>query len=345
MSFTLKQAIITQYNTDDPRMFSAVQVPDNFMLNNVRLPQTLCSQGKPGVGSLVLIGYMDSYVGYVVAILRESRTYITKEGYLRASTTDDSALLQPGEVFMESYGDPASAVPGTGCTFYMGNNGTITLTSGQTSDYIIIGGRDQDEDREVVINTDNGFFQSNIDDVTNIQSVFQFDDLNNIKVANQVVTTPDSSPIPVNVSVNELTMDFLGNVVLRNLTTGVTNSQLKFDVLGNVTLSNPVSSLTFSDTGAIALTGPTVNINNGTMGAARLNDFTLSNVSLDPTYWSMVTAMQAFFTALSGFTGSSPVPFSALGALGLAYIGQVPVAPVQMVGKINSASSTVKVGG
>jgi hypothetical protein len=110
-------------------------------------------------------------------------------------------------------------------------------------------------------------------------------------------------------------------VTLRNTTLGVDKGSVKINIAGNVTL------------------------NNGTLAAARITDSVISNISIDPLYWTMINALQAFFTALSAFQGGSPVVQSQLGVLGTAFLAQVPTAPSSLTGKISSGSSSVFIGG
>jgi hypothetical protein len=86
-------------------------------------------------------------------------------------------------------------------------------------------------------------------------------------------------------------------------------------------------------------------MNNGVNGVARLNDLAISTATSDPQYWLFINAIQGFFTAISAFAGGSPVVQSQLGALGIAFLAQSPIAPPSATSRISTASLTVKAGG
>jgi hypothetical protein len=365
MSLTIEQGIIMSYSDKAQRLVNVMQIPEHYVLANVRLPQVLKDQTLPAIGSLVIMARVDSFRSYIINVIRESKEFIDDDGSLRASTEDSVQALQYGEVYMESFGDPTSDVPGTGASFYMGNAGTITLTSGQTGEYITVGGSDTDDDHEIIINGGNVFLQGS-PTALNISSICQFDNLNNIQIGNNFLIEPTLTEQPI----CELTMDAVGSVVLRNTNAGVTKAQLNLDVTGEVTLENlaanfsmdPVgnvslsantnldvsstgamdisssSTLDMSATGAMTVSGSTVNINNGTFGAARLNDLTLSNASTDPAWWLWWSLLSTQIAALP----TVPLDGGATLKAGLAAL--FATIPTQIVGKINSASGTVKVG-
>ncbi len=88
----------------------------------------------------------------------------------------------------------------------------------------------------------------------------------------------------------------------------------------------------------ITMTGSAVTINDGTKGAARQDDATVSNSTLDSTFWTFMSNLVTVFNAHvhTGVTtgpGSSGPPGSPLGS-----------APTALVGKVNEGSSTVKIG-
>lgn len=365
MSFTLEQGVITGYANKAQRLVNVMQIPEHYMMTNVRLPQVLKDQTLPAVGSLVMMARTDSFRAYIINVLRESKDFIDDDGFLRASEEEAIQALQFGEVYMESFGDPTSEVPGTGASFYMGNTGTIVFTSGTTGEYITIGGSDDDSDHEIIINGANVFLQGT-PTALQISSICQFDNLNNIQLGNNLLIGTSLLEQPI----CELTMDSVGNVTLRNTNAGITKSQLNLDVTGEVTLENLASNLSMdpagnvslsanatldvSSTGAMSvstnttldissdaamtLSGSTVNINNGTFGAARLNDLTLSNASTDPAWWLFWSLLSTQIAALP----TTPLDGGATLKAGLAAL--FALVPTQIISKINSASATVKIG-
>lgn len=86
----------------------------------------------------------------------------------------------------------------------------------------------------------------------------------------------------------------------------------------------------------------TVNLNSGTNGVARLTDATLSNNSTDSAFWTfmsnLVTTFNTHVHSVPGVTTG--------GGTTTSVIPTVPMssAPTAQIGKINSASSTVKAG-
>lgn len=357
MSFSLEQGVIMSYADKAQRLVNVMQIPEHYMLTNVRLPQVLKDQTLPAVGSLVIMARADAFRCYIINVVRESKDFIDDDGFLRASTQDSVQALQPGEVYMESFGDPSSEVPGTGASFYMGNAGTINLISGQTGEYITIGGSDTDDDHEIIINGANVFLQGT-PTALQISSIVQFDNLNNIQMANNLLVGDTLLEQPI----CELTMDAVGTVVLRNTNAGITKSHLTLDVTGEVTLENLTGSISIDPAGnvsisanatmdvsatgamdissnaAMTISGSTVNINDGTFGAARLNDLTLSNASTDPAWW-------LFWSLLSTQIAALPtVPLDGGATLKAGLAALFALVPTQIISKINSASATVSIG-
>lgn len=354
MSFTLEQGVIIGYSNKAKRLINVRQIPENYILKNVRLPQVLKDQTLPAVGSLVMMARQDSFRVYVISVIRESTDFINTEGSLIASTEASVKALEPGELYFESFGDPTSDVPGTGASFYMGNAGTITLTSGQTGEYLTVGGSETDDDHEVIINGANVFLQGS-PSFLNISSICQFDNLNNIQIGNNFLIEPMLIEQPI----CELTMDSVGNVTLRNTNAGITKSQLNLDVTGEVTLENLTASLSMdpagnvglfanatldvSSTGAMTINGSTVNINNGTFGAARLNDLTLANPTTDPAFWNFWVQQALIFTLLPVATDPGTT-LALANSLRAALVLLLNTFPLSITGKINGASATVKIG-
>lgn len=313
MSYKIDQGVIQDYK--DATTVNILQIPDGYVMTSVRLPVVLSHQFKPKKGSVVLVASEGLYKSFIVCILREPVDFVNSENNTRGMTDATKDFLLPGELYMESAGDPSAPTAGTGSSIYLSNNGTITVSSGQRKECLIIGGRIDDTDHEVVLQGDNGFFQSTIDEVTNIRSTFTFDADNTLRVANDLVVS--TNPTLVETPMAELTFDNVGNVTLRNTVTptGVDKGSLKIDTLG------------------------VINLNGGTVGAARLNDTVLSNSSSDPTFWTSQSSLQTFMMGLSGLTG----PLAPVAAVAQAYLASVPLAPTSLTGKISTASTVVKV--
>lgn len=88
----------------------------------------------------------------------------------------------------------------------------------------------------------------------------------------------------------------------------------------------------------ITMNGSSITLNDGTKGAARLDDATLSNSTTDSTFW---TWFNNLMTAINGWT---PVPLDGGAALKTAISSYVASPPSSVTGKINAGSSTVNVG-
>jgi len=370
MAYTIYQGKLLNHDSHNPRIWSVLQYPDHYVMTNVRLPHLLQSQGIPQKGSIVLIASEGPYKAYVIAVLRDPLEFVSTNADLMGADPKSTAQAQPGEIFLESRGDPTANFPGFGSTLHLANDGTINLWDGKRKECLLIGGSDDDDDGEVILRGDKGFFESNVTPVTNVQSAFRFDDTNTLQVVNNVVTLP-STGVPIEVTTAELKIDTLGHIQLRNTTLGTTKDLLDFDVTGKLTLKNQFgtyeisasggiteqatlslslsagSTMSLSSTGNMTLTGSTINLNSGTFGIARLNDLTISNTSTDPIFWLMPPALSVFMTAIAAMVGGggNPVTMSALGALGATFVATVPIAPVSITGKISTSSTTVKAGG
>lgn len=370
MTYTIVQGEIITEPTFQ-RTVDVLQIPDHYMMTNVRLPRTLSQQYMPQRGSIVLVASEDAFKSYIIAVLREPLEFISREGIqgLRASSAADRNQLRPGEIFMESRGDPAAPFPGTGATFFMGNDGTITLHSGKRKEAIMIGGSDDDDDGEIIIQADNGFYESNINNLTLTRSVYRFDEDNNLTLGN-ILT--DGGVTDLEIPISELTMDTLGNTTLRNTIfgTGTDNAALdltaagvatlknnfgsfSISAAGEITLTNPLGTVTIAPSGNITVNGTTINMNNGgaTDFVARLNDQTLIDASTDPTFLAFLAALDAFtaliFTTFNLHTHlyspgpGGPTPTAPPIPL---LVTPPPTSPPTITGKINAASSTVKAG-
>src|SRR5579864_5949329 len=336
--YRIFQAQILAKDPTTPRQYSVVEIPNGQKLVGVQLGNALKDQSAPLLGSIVLVLQLDAYRSYILMVLREPFNFLTTNtqyrGFIPATgnVSQDIAIganpVQDGEIFMEATG-PASptgeGIPGFGAHLYLGNNGVAQIESGSMGEKLIIGGEGSSDDNEVILSADNGFIEGNPNDITQIQSTFNWDSLNNLQFGNVIANPVTSITIPL----SELMMDAIGNITLRNTTigTGVSLASLNMDPIGD-----------------ISLTGTTISLNNGTEGVARLNDLTTSNLAIDPLYWKFVTAIQAFFTALSAFQGGNPVLQSQLGVLGSTFLAQVPIAPTSLTSKISTSSITVTAG-
>src|SRR6185437_15571091 len=353
--YRIFQAQILAKDPTTPRAYSVVEIPNGQKLVGVQLGNALKDQSAPLLGSIVLVLQLDAFRSYILMVLREPFAFLATNNQYRGfipstgNASQDIAIganpIQDVEIFMEATG-PGSPVggqgtPGFGAHLYLGNNGVAQIESGSMSERLIIGGEGSSDDHDVLLSADNGFIESNPHDVTNIQSTYNWDDLNNIEFGN--VIAPPSSIITVPVAT--MTIDSLGNIKLFNTTfgTGLAAASLTMASTGDVALSSgasgiPRSTITLDPVGNI-------NLNNGVNGVARLNDLAVSSTTVDPQYWLFINAIQNFFTVLAGFQGGSPVIQSQLGALGAAFLAQSPIAPPSATSIITTASLTVKAGG
>ena len=351
--YKIFQAQILAKDPATPRAYQVVQFPDGQKLVGVQLPNALKDQSAPLIGSIVIVLQLDAYRSYILSVLREPfefltanqqyRGFIPSVGNAKSDIDNQANPIQDGEIFMEATGPTSltgQGIPGFGAKLYLGNNGCAQIDSGSMGERLVIGGTSSDDDHEVVLSADNGHIESNSNPVTQIQSTYNWDSLNNIEFGN-VITNPATT---VTIPFAEMTIDALGNIELFNTAvgTGLKLASLVMDATGGVSLSSgiagvPKATLTMTNVGQI-------NLNSGINGVARLNDLAISSTSVDPVYWLFINAIQGFFTALSGFQGGSPVLHSELGALGLAFLVQSPIAPPSLTSKISTASLTVKAG-
>lgn len=332
--FRIEQGILQRYT--DSRTCNVIQLPNNYLLTNVRVPHSLWSQYKPLKKSIVLVVRTDDYNSFLLAVLRDPQGFLENGQGIRGSETDETAFLQAGEVFMEASGtdDPDSGFSGTGGTFYLSNDGTVALKSGKNKEYLILGGEDTDDDGEVLLVGDNGFFESNVNHLTNVRSSYRFDVNNNIELGNFATTVPGTGSI-LEVPIGHMKIDTTGKIVVENTTAGVSKASITWQATGNLELKSPTQ---------ITADASLINLNSGTFGVARLNDLVTSNLTTDTIFWQMITALYALITTYSTYSGGSPTPLSAIGGPALAFLAAAPQ-PTQQVGKITSASTTVKAGG
>jgi hypothetical protein len=343
--YRIFQAQILAKDPVTPRQYSVVEIPNGQKLVGVQLGNALKDQSAPLLGSLVLVLQLDAYRSYILMVLREPYSFLSTNnqyaGFIPSTgnVSQDIAIganpIQDGEIFMEATG-PSSptgqGIPGFGAHLYLGNNGVAQIESGSMSEKLIIGGEGSSDDHEVILTADNGYFESN-SGTDNIQSTFNYTTnsltglTEGLQVATQISTPTGTTSIEIPIC--QLTMDTIGNISLNNTTlgTGVSLASLKLNTSGNA-----------------ALVGTTISLNGGTEGVARLKDLTTSNLTIDPVFWPLITALQAFFTSLASFQGGSPVLQSQLGALGAAFLAQVPIVPTSLTSQISTSSVSVTAG-
>src|SRR5258708_3716068 len=185
-------------------------------------------------------------------------------------------------------------IPGFGAHLYLGNSGVAQIESGSMSEKLIIGGQGTADDHEVILSADNGFVESNPNEITQIQSTYNWDSLNNIEFGNVLTNPANSLTIPI----ATMTIDVLGNIELFNTTvpTGLKAASLVMDATGGLSLSSgtsgvPAATISMNPAGII-------NMNSGTLGAARLTDTVVANPLSDPAFYAFWVQQEAIFTAL-----------------------------------------------
>ena len=352
--YRIFQAQILSKSPTTPRAYTVVQIPDGQKLVNVQLPNALKDQSAPLINSFVIVLQLDAYTAYILSVLREPfefltanqqyRGFIPSTGNATADLNNQSNPIQDGEIFMEATGPTSptgQGIPGFGAHLFLGNNGCAQIESGATSERLVIGGTGSDDDHEVILSADFGYIESNPNEVTQIQSTYNWDSLNNIEFGN-VITNPATT---VTIPLAEMTIDALGNIELFNtgIGTGLKAASLTMDATGGVSISSGIAGVPKATVELFPI--GIVNINSGSLAAARITDTVTSSNVTDPIYWLFINAIQGFFTALSGFQGGSPVVQSQLGALGAAFLIQSPIAPSSLTSKISSGSKSVLVGG
>lgn len=280
--FKLDQGIIQHYSSKEPRVCDVLQIPDGYVISQVRLPQSIGWQTKPLEGSLVLVASPDSYKSFIICVLRDAGEFLDQGEGVRGSTAETGNFFQPGEIQLEAAGDISSGVSGTGGSLYLGNDGTVNIYSGQRKEYLTIGGRKDDKDSEVLLIGDNGFFQSNVNPLTLVRSTYRFNDLNTLELGNYAVLITPVAEIETPIS--QLKMSTLGQITLQNTTLGVPNGVVEIAVDGKITVknnfgtetisnigaysfSNPTSSVTLSNVGDYAFTNPTTSVTISNAGA------------------------------------------------------------------------------
>jgi hypothetical protein len=331
----IEQGILQTYT--GPRTCNVIQVPDNYLLTDVRVPHTLFNQGKPLKGSIVLVVATDDYKSFLLTSLRDPQGFLENGVGIRGSTDDTENFLQAGEVFFEAAGtqNPKDSFSGTGGTFFLGNDGTVALKSGKQKEFLILGGEDTDDDGEVILTGDNGFFESNINHLTSTRSSYKFDEDNNIEIGNFRTTVPSTGSI-TEIPIGHITIDAMGTITIESDNViGLSQSLITLQ---------PSGFLVLNSVGQITADSSLINLNSGTFGVARLNDSTVANPTTDPLYWQFWTTQNAIFTALPPATdpGSTTALANALKA---ALITLTAMYPQSITGRISTASTTVKAGG
>lgn len=346
-NYSIFQGQILDKDPVNPRQYTVIQIPEGFTLTQVQLPNALKDQSMPLIGSIVLVLQLADYSAYILSILREPfefltannqfRGFIPSTGNLSQDISIGSNPIQDGEIYMEATGPTSptgQGIPGFGAHLYLGNNGSAQIESGSTSERLVIGGTSSDEDHEVLLSADNGFIESNTNEITQIVSTFNWDDTNSLQLGNVIANPATDVTIPV----SELTMDTLGSIVLRNTTSGVDKSFLKLDTTSDISLGNTLSTLQMDLAGNISMTGTTIDLNNGTNPAARVNDSIFSSLTQDPAFWQFI---QTLFLTFNLHTHTSATPGSPTSPP----LTPLVTFPTQLSGIVSTGSSTVKIGG
>jgi hypothetical protein len=389
--YRIFQAQILAKDPVTPRQYSVVEIPNGQKLVGVQLPNALKDQSAPLLGSIVLVLQLDAYRSYILMVLREPYTFLSTNDQYRGfipsvgnaaqDIHNHANPIQDGEIYMEATG-PSSptgqGIPGFGAHLYLGNNGTAQIESGSTGERLVVGGTGSDDDHEVVLSADNGYFESNTG-TNNIQSTFNFT-TNSVTGLTEGLQIATQLSVPtglttVETPICELTMDTIGNITLRNTAFGTPLSlcSLSMTPVGDISLSSNISgipgaSLTLDSSGEISLfnnfasidlVGPTISLNNGTpiQGVARVGDLVSSNAATDPLFWALIAALTTFFqqiAALSVIPGAPPnnaVTNAVLGAFGLQALstisnaaGSGPAFPLSQTSVILTGSTTVSAG-
>lgn len=94
----------------------------------------------------------------------------------------------------------------------------------------------------------------------------------------------------------------------------------------------------FATVNGMTLGATSVNVNNGTNGAARLNDSTLSNATTDSAFWTWLTTTLPLLYDAHVHTSAAPGNPTSPPTIPLTGM------PSQQVGEISSASGSVKIG-
>jgi hypothetical protein len=351
--YRIFQAQILAKDPSIPRAYSVVEIPNGQKLVKVQLGNALKDQSAPLLGSIVLVLQMDAYNSYILMVLREPFDFLTTNNQYRGfipstgNASQDIAIganpIQDGEIFMEATGPGApglgQSIPGFGAHLYLGNSGVAQIESGSMSEKLIIGGQGTADDHEVILSADNGFVESNPNEITQIKSTYNWDNLNNIEFGNVLTNPVNTLTIPI----ATMTIDALGNIELFNTTppTGLKAASLVMDIAGGLSLSSgtsgvPAATISMDAAGII-------NMNSGTLGAARLTDTVVANPLSDPAFYAFWVQQEAIFTALPPATDIGTT-IALANALKAALIALTAAYPQSLTSKITTSSSTVFIG-
>ena len=234
--YKIFQAQILSKDPKNPRQYICVQIPNGQKLVGVQLLNALKDQSSPLINSLVIVLQLDSYTSYILAVLREPFEFLTANqqyaGFIPSTgdptldIANHSNAILDGEIFMESTGPlspTGQAIPGFGAQFKLGNNGVAQLTAGSMSEKLIVGGTAADDDHEVILTGNNGYFESQPTPVLNTQSSFNFTTnlltgLNEgLSVATQYIIPTGLPGVVPPLPICELSMDPLGYAFFRKL--------------------------------------------------------------------------------------------------------------------------------
>lgn len=342
MSFKIESGFLAEYTS--PRICKVIQLPDKYVMSGVRLPHVMKDQSRPPVGSIVLVVSQDSFRSYLLAVLREPTQTSTNSldpdfvlstvDQMRGALPVGQGELYPGEVFIQASGTKDSGLTDN-AYLYLGQNGAIELTSSSGLESLFIGGTQSVDDHSIEARSQNVLLRSVVETGIGVQSSVGFDGLNNLFIRNGTVTIGSSL---TEVPVSELTMDILGDITLRNTTLGADKGVLRINTTGDILLKNTLGTYHADPAGNLSLTGPTINLNQGVLGAARLTDLTVSNITVDTAYWQYWQTLSAQIAVLP----TTPLDGGAALKAGLAAL--FALVPLVLTSKISTASSTVTVG-
>jgi len=310
MARNLLQCLIQKYT--GPRTFDALQIPHGYVIKNVRLPNSIMFQQKPLEKSVVFVAQTDDFQAYYVSIIRDPVGFLEKSNIgVQGSVNDpdrkrSESQFDEGEIYFEARGE-SKDISGAGGTLYLSNDGTVNLHSGRRKESIIIGGTDDEDDGEIVITADNGFFESNTNEITQTQSTVRFDEDNKMELGNfrQIIPTTGVAEDITQIPIVNLTMEpdgelTMGNFSLLgldrnklNMTPGGTTSLTTFSLLGT-----EMNKLEMSPIGTTTLDANIINLNNGIRPAARQEDLTIITSATDSVYLGYLALLDSFMSTV-----------------------------------------------
>lgn len=356
-NYRIFQAQILAKDPSTPRAYSIVEIPNGQKMVGVQLGNALKDQSAPLLGSIVLVLQLDAFSSYILMVLREPFSFLSTNNQYRGfipstgNASQDIAIganpIQDGEIFMEATGPTSptgQSIPGFGAHLYLGNNGVAQIESGSMSERLIIGGESTSDDHEVILSADNGYFESN-SGTDNIQSTFNYSTNSATGLAEglQIATQIFIPGADVGIPICQLTMDTVGNLSINNTTfgTGLKAASLAMDITGGLTLSSGTSGIAQATISMLPI--GTINLNKGTLGAARLTDTTVADPITDPAFWTFWLQQEAIFTALPAATDPGTT-LALANALKAALITLTSMFPQSITGQITTSSATVRVG-